>query len=315
MNVVFANIDYEKHTTDEGNQFQLGLHADGWTLVGRGYRDEEVDTIRLLEKYEPEMVVVHDKRDWDPANGGCFRKDVGFTRIEALADYPGFVTCVLKDAGSMKDYHRRFVEEINADAVICYYHPDVVRSLNGWLKAPIIRTYHSIDASLCRRLVRRTLRNKAVVTGATSAAYPLRTRFMKFALRYPHLGISVVGHPGYHNRGTDTPSYLNMLASYRVHVATASVYGFALRKIIESVALGCTPVTNLPAFDKLPGIDDALFRVQPNASVTDVMRAVERANAEWDYDERLSYAQKAWTYYDWPVIGRRLSGLLHEAAR
>jgi hypothetical protein len=96
-----------------------------------------------------------------------------------------------------------------------------------------------------------------MVSGAASNAYPLRQRVIRDAL---DLGVDVLRHPGYGNQGPRTPEYMRHLAGYKVHVATASMYGFALRKIIESVAMGCTVVTDLPAYDVLPEIDGALVQ-------------------------------------------------------
>jgi hypothetical protein len=58
------------------------------------------------------------------------------------------------------------------------------------------------------------------------------------------------------------------------HVATASSYHFALRKIIESVACGCTPVTNLPAYDVLPEIDPVLVRIDDDATEAQIGEAI-----------------------------------------
>ena len=74
-------------------------------------------------------------------------------------------------------------------------------------------------------------------------------------------------HPGYGNPGSQVETYVKALREYRVHLATASKYGFALRKIIESVAIGCTPVTNLPTYDVLPEIDGALKRIPDRREV------------------------------------------------
>lgn len=323
MNLVLANVDYSGgdglsggHTSDEGSQLQRGLEHAGWKLVGAGYGDGCRDVPTLLDRYVPEAVFVQDPRDWDPEHDGSFRKDVGFHRIEALRSRPDiFRVCIVKDAGSVRPYQERCCREIGPDAVLVYYAPATVLALNPWLATTrLIRIYHSVDGELCRNFDLGRPRRKAVVTGATSAAYPVRTRVMREAAKSKRLGIDVVGHPGYHNRGAHTPDYLAMLAGYRVHVATASIYGFALRKIIESVAVGCTPVTNLPASDPLPEIDGALVRVSSSAGVGEVMKAVDKADRAWQLAERLAWAELAQRWYDWRAAGVRLNAELEQAA-
>lgn len=320
MNIILGNRDYGPagdgwgaHTTDEGMQLQLGLEHAGWTLAGAGYGDGCREAPTLLERHRPDLVFVQDPRDWDPASQGSFRKDIGFERIEVLRSRPDiFRAVVVKDAGSVRDYQQAFFERIGADAAVVYYHPDIVLSLNPWLaRAELVRTYHTVEPAHCVRPDPALSRKRAVVTGAVSKAYPLREQVVRAAAR---IGVDVVRHPGYHNRGAHTPAYLAMLAGYRVHVATASRFGFALRKLVESVAVGATPVTNLPAFDRLPEIDGALVRVSPEATVEEVADAVSAADRAWDPEERAAWAGKARARYDWRVEGRRLAAALEESA-
>lgn len=147
-------------------------------------------------------------------------------------------------------------------------------------------------------------RKRAVVSGALGNCYPVRRIAFKHAAT---IGCDTVRHPGYGNRGICTPGYLEMLAGYKVHIATASSYAFALRKLIESVACGCTPVTDLPAYDVLPEIDGALVRISPYADAKELCEAVARAEREWRLEERLEYARKAREWYDWRAMGLRTS--------
>lgn len=311
MNLILGNVDYEQHTTDEGDQFQRGLAAAGWALAGAGYGDGCTDVPTLLDRFQPEAVVVHDKRDWSPDSPGCFRKDVGFQRLWQLRTRPEiFRAGILKDAGSALAYHRSFFEEIAADAGVVYYYPPAVRRLNSWLgpRRHLLRVYHSVDSSLCAQLDLAGARRRAVVTGACSGAYPLRSKLFRMVASGAAGDIEAVGHPGYHNRGPHTPAYLRLLAGFKVHVATASRFGFALRKIIESVAVGATPVTNLLAEDALPEIDGALVRISPEAGWKELLAAVDRAAEEWNLAERMEWARKAWGFYDWRTSGLRLAG-------
>ncbi len=310
----FANAGYAKHTTDEGEQLQRGLEAAGWTLAGRGFADGLNDTARLLERHRPEMVIVHDKRDWDSNMRSSFNLDNAFEHIAELCKRPDiFKLAVVKDAGTVVDYHRHFCREIGADAVLTYYHERSVTAQAEFLKEyRLVRTYHSIDGALAACVDLRAGRRRALVSGATGGVYPLRATATQHAKA---LGCDVLPHPGYGIEGNKTPAYLRTLAGYRVHIATASRYGFALRKIIESVAMGCTPVTDLPSYDALPCIDAALVRVRPDASVAELAAAVDEADSGWDADERAEYAGRAREFYDFRAAGFRLTAEIAQAAR
>ena len=310
--LVLANVDYRFHMTSEGHELQCGLEHAGWTLAGQGFGDGSRDTPYLLERWKPDVVLVQDKRDWDPAMG-AFRRDLEFFRLGELAKCSDiFRLAVIKDAGSVVDYHRGFAEQIQADALVTYYHDWSVVAAAPWMQAyPLIRTYHSVDADLIGRLNLAERRSRAVVSGALNAkVYPLRESVVRHA---DELGCAVIRHPGYANSGHRTPEYLRTLAGYRVSVATASKYGFALRKVIEAVAVGATPITDLPVEDRLPVIDDALFRVPANATLADIRAAIDIADSEWDLEERLEFARRACDFYDYRAIGRRLDTLIGRA--
>lgn len=309
--VVLANIDYRRHMTTEGDEFQEGLRSAGWTLCGVGY-DGLTDVPHILDTYRPSRVVVHDKRDWDPQSSIAFRKDIGFTRLSALKAYEGFKAVVVKDAASSLPYQKAFYDEVGADAAIVYYHERSARMHGMWLQdRPLIRTYHSVNLDALDGIPLDAPRRDVMVSGAASNAYPLRQRVIRDAAV---LGVDVLRHPGYGNLGPRTPAYLSHVAGYRVHVATASMYGFALRKIIESVAVGCTVVTDLPDYDVLPEIDGALVRVRPTAGTDEIKRALEQAVQSWALDARLVWAEKARRFYGHEAIGARLDRALAAAA-
>lgn len=307
MNVVLGNVDYQRHMTNEGDQFQEGLRAAGWTLCGAEY-DGLTDVPAILERYQPERVVVHDKRDWDPRSDIAFRKDIGFDRLSALQCWPGFKAVVVKDAASSIEYQRAFYEEVGADAAIVYYHPESVRRHSTWLKGkPLVRMHHTLDPEDYAEIPMDEPRHMGLVSGAVAKCYPLRQRVVQHA---KGLGLSVLKHPGYGNKGSRVRDYLRTLSVFRVHVATASAYGFALRKIIESVAMGCTVVTDLPAYDVLPEIDAALVRVDPDIGVQSLNKVIRAAAEAWTLHERMAWAHRARAYYDYRVMGQRLSEAL-----
>ena len=307
-NLVLANIDYEAHTTDEGLQLQRGLEAAGWTLAGKGYGDGCRHVPDLLARYKPDRVFVQDVRDWYSRSNISFRKDLDFTGLEALRDVPTFT--VLKDAWGWHAEQAWLAETCGVRGIANYYAADVVRREAPWCnRYPLHRIYHTIDSEWCDSLW-HTHRQRACVTGARSPVYPMRMLAIRHAAE---LGLATRPHPGYGNHGADTPAYLAYLANYRVHVACGSKWRVAFRKIVESVAMGCTPITTLDPADVLPEIDGALVRVAPDATVADLRNAITAAAEAWDADERRHWAERAWAYYDWQTAGLRLANTLEAA--
>jgi hypothetical protein len=318
--LVLANIDYEPtvngrggHMTNEGMQLQRGLEVAGWVLAGAGFGDGCRDVPMLIERHRPDIVFVQDKRDWDPSSTGAFRKDIGFTKLSFLAERQEiFKVAVVKDAGTMVDYQRGFCEEIAADAVVNYYSEESVLAGSPWLtNYPRIRTWHTLDPIEVAGIDLRQERKRALVSGAYGQVYPLRCFIIANKRR---LRVEQLEHPGYGNRGAHTGRYLRHLAGFKVHLTTSSQFHFALRKIIESVAVGCTPITNLPYSDNLPGIDGALIRIPDEISVGDLCDVIDRAEQAWDFDERFQYAKIAADLYDFRRMGQLLSDDIVRAA-
>lgn len=303
--LILANSDYSNHMTDEGDQLQRGLEAAGWILAGAGFADDCKDVPTLLGRHRPDVVFVQDKRDWSPDSPGAFRKDIGFERLDALAASPAFKVAVVKDAGTTVDYQRRFCEEICADAVVTYYHDAVVLAGSPYLAGyGRIRTYHTVNSRDVCEINLRQQRRRGVVSGAIGGYYPLR----EFAVNnQENLGLEWIRHPGYGNAGSFTRRYLHTLAQFKTHLATTSVFHFALRKIIESVAVGCTPITNLPFEDKLPGIDGALVRVPDDITLDELRDVIDEAENAWDMKQRIHWATVACEIYDFRQMGARLS--------
>lgn len=309
--IVLGNVDYRRHMTTEGDQFQEGLRAAGWPICGTGF-DGYTDVPLILDRYRPDTIVIHDPRDWDPSSAIAFRKDLGFTRLSALRTAEAFKAIVVKDAASSLVYQARIFRQVGADAAITYYHARSIWKNADWLQhVPLIRTYHSLDADDLAAIPMGSDRRAVVVSGALSKAYPLRQR----VVRDSHvLGVDVIPHPGYSNKGARTPAYCRLLGGYKVSIATASMYGFALRKIIEGVAVGCTVITDLPAYDVLPAIDGALVRVPATINPPELASVIAAAVLSWDPLERALWAARARLFYDYRALGRRLADHLAIAA-
>lgn len=313
--LVLANHAYASHMTDEGLQLQGGLHEAGWRLAGYRYGDGCTDVRVLLSRYTPDHVFVQDKRDWDPTSG-CpgATHDTKFEYLTSLRTARARVSVVVKDAGPEGSrYHEAFCADAGADAVVVYYHPLSIFKYCPWLQQyPLIRTYHSVNLAdippFAPAHERRPLCGSGAIGSLTSDVYPLRARV---AVQADQFGMVWLRHPGYQNdRGPDTPKYLSFLNCFKVSFATASAYGFALRKIIEGVACGCTVVTDLPKYDILPEIDRALIRVKPTISDDDLKVVFAEAAATWEAEGRMKWAKRAQDYYHYQAAGKRLSDAL-----
>lgn len=304
--LVLANIDLCNHVTSEGEQLQSGLEAAGWTLAGFGYGDGCVDVPTLLERQQPRIVLVTAREDWDETSTGCFNKHCSFKRIDALASHHDiFKVAVVKDCPGAVDRRKGWCEEIKADAVVIYYHEQSMLKVSPWLKDyRLIRTWHSIDSEFTSNLNLIKPRANGIVTGAVSSAYPLRQLATQ---RADWFGLDTKKHPGYKPNGPQTQDYLRHLSKYKVHLATASMWGFSLRKIFESVAVGCTPITNLPSYDELPEIDSALIRIPDSIKPESLRAVIDEAVNAWDQQQRLFFASRCWEFYDWRVRGKALS--------
>lgn len=303
--LVLGNASYENHITDEGWQLQHGLVHSGWDIAGHRFPINSRDVNEILTVIKPEIIFVQDARDWDIESPGCFDKSVCFHNIEELHNLQKtFKLVVVKDAGTVIDYQRNFAEKIGAHAAVIYYHPEAVLAQSTWLEDyGLIRTYHSLDKEVCQKIDLTRRRERGLVSGALGPAYPFRKRVMDLAGR---LNIRTLQHPGYGATGSVVNQYLETLSRYKVHVATASKFGFALRKIIESVAMGCVPITDLPKFDVLPEIDEALIRVSPDINFVDLRNVINKAVNGWNQDKALHFAKKAQEFYDYRIVGQRL---------
>jgi hypothetical protein len=302
------------HTSDEGWQLFKGLRDAGYMLCGHGMQPhsllkDQTDIRRILEVLNPAVVFVQDQREWEGRTAGPgFDPREGFRNVHALASRPDvFRVGVLKDAHQQPDYHRASFESFGAHAVVCYYHPRVVAHLAPHVRHEhLIRTRHTLDPAHLPPWKSKGDRLGAVVSGALSGAYPLRKRVTDDALL---LKVHVLKHPGYHRRGCHTPHYLRALSSFKVSVCTSSIYGYALRKVVESTAVGCRVLTDLPEDEVMPGgIDGNLTRVRPDTPSRKVGEIIHDLLNSYDEDLQKAFAEDCAAYYDFRASGERLAG-------
>lgn len=314
VGVCLAVESMRRHMTDEGWQLQAGIESAGYMLFGHNLPHAQTDVPQILALTNPGIVLVQDKREWDPSKPACWDKEAEFKQIGALAERPDiFKVTVLKDSHQQPGYHSHSAVEMGAHAWVVYYAPRIVKYLSPYVRTEhLIRTYHSVDSTIVPRYQSHR-RFGALLSGAASAPYPLRKRLIKGFRMLPQT--THLAHPGYHAQGCATPDFLRRLSKYKVAICTASMYGYALRKIIEATACGCMVLTDLPVDEVLPEIDDNLIRVSPNASVTEVAAKLRKAYQQYNPAVQEEFAQRAQQYYDFKAAGQRLAADIENLRR
>lgn len=304
--LAFMVASMKDHTTDEGYQLALALRAGGYELWGHGFNKSS--DVSLGVSYNPSVVVMQDKREWMGRTAGPgFDFKEKFTYISELKGWDHiFRGTVLKDAHSDHDLHIEAANEIGCHFWIVYYHPDVVAAQAPYArKEHMVRTYHSVDRNIVPEFT--TVRSRAgVLSGALSRAYPLRTRL---ALEWQNgrlKNIDHVHHPNYGRNHCCTPDYLRMLSTYRVAICTSSRFGYAVRKIIEATACGCTVITDLPADEIMPEIDGNCVRIDSDMTPSRVDALVGDLATGWNPIQQEIWADRAKRYYDYRVLGKKL---------
>ena len=310
--VALVTPSQERHTSNEAHQLFLGLQAGGYQLYGGGISTTDV---REILKVEPSIVFVQDEHEWDSshlppdAKGHLALKEEYFHHVTDLAHRPDVLKLtVVKDTHRQYESAKQYSQAIGCHAWIVYYAPAIVYRTLNWLRPQhLIRTYHTLDAETVPPYS-ATDRMPCLLSGSLGGAYPLRTRIAEAKL--PE--VDFLRHPGYHNTGSHTPNYLKTLSRYKVSIATASRYGYALRKIIESTACGCRVITDLPVDEVLPDIDKNLVRVHPDISVLELRHLIWDLCHQYDPDFQEYMAHQAKARYDYRTMG---SILVHDIER
>lgn len=307
------------HTTNEGWELFKGLEAGGFNLVGHGLTIGTTDLSGLYpvprqdvwaSAFGDSTCVLQDKREWEGRTAGRgFDARETFRNVGVLKGRPDvFKGTVLKDAHRDPEYHRDSAEEIDAQFWITYYHPRIVKHLAPYVREEhLVRTYHSVDADKVPAYTAEGRFNQALLSGAVSGVYPLRTRLVNDVKGGRMPGTTWLPHPGYGRDGCHTPSFLQTLSRYKVAICTSSSLGYAVRKIIEATACGCRVVTDLPIDDILPGIDGNMYRVKPDCPTERIAGYVRDLIDSYDPSLQEMYAAEAKARYDYRVQGRKLA--------
>lgn len=305
--------DMRFHTSDEGWQIFNGLQMSGYELHGFNLGPSLTDVRKILELSDPDIVMVQDKLEFD-RNLNTFREPrAHFTNLTALKERKDrFIVTIRKDSHSRVSYNREFAEEIGAHAFVVYYHPKIVHHLCPFLRPDnIIRTYHSVNPEDVLPYSPDD-RTGTLLSGAVSNAYPLRQKLFGSTL----VGMTTKKHPGYHNRGTCTPDFLKELSRFRVSICTSSIFGYALRKIMESTAAGCIVLTDLPEDEVLPGgIDANLVRITSEMTPIRIGNILRELYDCYDPERQRHFAELALAWYNTRSVGQRLAHDIDRARR
>lgn len=304
---------FVSHITSEGYQLEKGMCEEGFDYRP-GTRGSDIAEIE--KETNGRIWFFQDVREWNHAWSPKNSNDASFKGFHAIKTRHHYRFTVLKDAHAFQhQYAEFFANKIRPHAWMIYYHPAIVKHLAPFVRLKdCIRIYHSVDINevppIGDAFEERERRSNSILLSGNvhGGCYPLRHR-----LEYRHGlwdDLYVLKHPDhtYRNRRCYTPQYLKTLSNYKVHIATASRYGYALRKIIESVACGVQPITNLPVDDELPFIDDYLIRVPTNIDDNTLMDIAREAVERWDADQANYYAIRAKIFYDYRKNAQRMLG-------
>lgn len=302
------------HTTDEGDQLTEGLRHAGWRVFGHGYPEPHnlTDVRAILKMVDPAVVFVQDIREW---SGGSFRDPLAkFTNVEVLAERPDiFKVGVVKDAHNSVEMCNESFKATGVHAFQHNYHPRIVKHVNPGVRTRhLIRAWHSVEPADVPPFDTHK-REGCLMSGALSHYYPLRQRLFDNLQRLPQT--THHGHPGYRRDGCRTPELLDVMSRHKVAIVTSSIFGYSLRKFVESTSAGCVIVTDLPTDEKMPVIEENLIRVDLNILINDMKDVLNEAMMRYDPAKQMGLAERCMLHHDWRKSGVRLSEAIEATRR
>lgn len=288
----------KRHMTDEGWQIAAGLQSAGYVLTGFNFPTPHRSTGIIIDRLNPGILVVQDKREWDVKPGDFREPQAAFKDVHLLNEHPEiFKLTILKDSHQRNQYHRESAQEIGCHAWIVYYNERIVEKLAPFVRPQhLIRTYHTLDKDKVPPYS-PSGRRPCILSGAVSGHYPLRKRLVRELRDSPVVDYHL--HPGYGRSGCRTPEYLELLSKYKVALCTSSRYGYALRRTFEATACGCVVLTDLPEDEELPEIEDNLVRIHPNTPTADILEIIARESNKYNPERQAELAEKAKRRYDY----------------
>ena len=303
--IALAVESCQRHVTDEAWQIMAGLESAGYTLFGHGLPNGETDVDKIVSTHHPQTIIVQDRREWDVHPTSWRDKRAMFSHVDAIKGSGAFCVMPVKDVHCCPTTYSAFSDRIGVHAWIVHYHPDIVLKLSPYMRPEhVVRTYHSVDPDLVPAYS-EVDRHGAVLSGFVSNVYPWRRRLAATVDALPY--VAYLRHPGYKLGDCATPTFLQILTRFKVAICTCSVYGYAVRKIVEASACGCVVLTDLPEDDVLPEIDGNLVRVSPDIGLAEMTEVLNRMYDEYDSDRQWQFAERAKTCYDYRTLCNKLA--------
>lgn len=296
----------KRHITDEGWQLQEGLAKSDYYLCGKDLAVNTVDVKQILNAFNVKTVVIQDPKEWDIGPLGFRDKTAKFQNIDALINrHDIFKVMITRDVHQRPVWYKRYSDMLGIHAWTTYYHPLIAARVAPYIRPEhLLRTYHSVNLDDIPEF--NEYRLDSLISGYNlSSLYPLRSRIIRSKSVIP--GLNYLQHPGYSLGKCYTREYLQILDRYKVSICTCSKYGYALRKIIESVICGCIAVTNLPEDEKLPIIDDYLFRISSDTNMSDLGKIIVNLYNHYDNGIQKDVIEKAKLFYGYQNLGSILA--------
>jgi len=320
--VQFGLKQFDQYASDTVHLLQRGLELQGYKLFGRGFfspADRDNTDIRAVcETEQPEIVFCQAANTWMPGARQATGEVPGanFTNYEWLGRHPDIYRVTqYADPRSHQDKHRLWqTEQFRPHAILVRYDPSDIIKHNPWIeRSRLVRIHHSVTREYVG--VIRVRSGCAILCGCLhSGIYPMRARLHReitssgdtdrFTLR-PH-------HRWAHEGGSAVPDFMKALAHHRVCIVCTSAYRWPLKKHYEATAAGCAVITNLPASEQVPVIEENLTRVPSDISLRDLTTLVCKLSREWDLERQRDLSRRTVERYDYRAEAARMAAVLED---
>ena len=319
--VQFGLKQYDQYASDTVHLLQRGLELQGYKLFGRGFpadRDN-TDMRAVCETERPEIVFCQASNTWMPGAKQATGEvpDAHFSNYEWLGRQSDiFRVTQYADPRSHQDTHRLWqTEQFRPHAILVRYGLSDILKHNPWLeRSRLVRIHHSVTREYVDDVIQP--RDGCAILGGClhRGVYPMRERLHReitsrgdterFTLR-PH-------HRWAHEGGSAVPDFMQALARHRVCIVCTSAYRWPLKKHYEATAAGCAVITNLPASEQIPVIEENVTRVPSDISLGDLTTLVGRLSREWDLERQRDLSRRTVERYDYRAEAARMAAVLEE---
>lgn len=314
---------FKDYASDTAYRIQAGLADQGFTCFGKRFPGDRncTDMREVVERERPDIVHVEDWNTWNPKMKQKASADVEFTNWEWVGQQEGILRCTKHaDPWHHFEEQKHFQRVFNPHAVLVRYEPDLVSRCAPYMKRELmVRLYHTVTREFCRPVREKGRDRICLLSGAChGVVYPLRTRIWREVRQLPDWEKTFthrVHHRWLHSGGSAVPGYMEQLARYKVAFVGCSKFLAAFKKLYEATAAGCIVVTNFPETDRVPVVDENLFRVPSDISAEALQEICRELAFIWDEEKQKDLAQRTIARYDYRVEAARIHGILTERWR